>query len=151
MDLDPTSAHTVYCECGAKYVVSGSHMDDSIECTMCGRRVRMKGGNSMRAGTPQRTALQAILDRHGDEVHAAQACDLVREHKYEEALNAYRTVLNGHPGLRDVFYGMGYCYSRLGDAPRGLALLRLAHECGHSTAIDLIRKMEPGFFRTVAQ
>lgn len=141
MDLNPSSEVMVYCECGAAYRFSGSHMGDSIECTMCGRRVRMKGSNSLRAGTPERTALQSIAERHGDEEKVSTAVYFAKEHRYKEALGLYQSVLNGHPLMRDVFYGMGYCHYRMGDLTRGLYLVQLAHECGHANALDLVRKI----------
>lgn len=142
MDLNPSSEITVYCDCGAAYRFSGSHMGDSIECTMCGRRVRMKGSNSMRAGTPERTALQAIAERHGDEEMVSTAVHFAKEHRFQEALGVYQSVLNGHPLMRDVFYGMGYCHYRMGDLMRGLCFVQLAHACGHASALDLVRKIQ---------
>ena len=142
MDLDPSSEVVVYCECGAKHTFSGSHMDDAIECGGCGRRVRVKAGNSIRAGAPERTALQAYAEKHGDEEKIAQACHYAKEHKYAEALTLYEAVLAAHTPLRDAFYGMGYCHYRLGDVPKALVFLQLARHCGHTTALELIRKVE---------
>lgn len=142
MDLDPTSELTVYCECGCKYTVSGSHMNDSIDCGMCGRRIRVKGSNSVRAGAPDRTALQAYAEKHGDEEKIAQACHYAKEHKYAEALTLYEGVLAAHTPLRDAFYGMGYCHYRLGDAHKAMVFLQLARQCGHTTALELLRKVE---------
>lgn len=142
MDINPDSEIVVYCDCGAKYKFAGSHLEDAIECAMCGRRVRAKGNKGQRVGAPERTALEAYAAHHGDEEKVARAVHAAREHKYHEALGIYNEVLQTHPHLRDTFYGMGYCYSRIGDPVRALALLHLAHQCGHVSAADLIRKIE---------
>ena len=142
MDLDPTSDVIVYCECGAKHRFAASHMSDSIECTMCGRRVRRTGRNAVHSAAAERTALQAIQDRLGDEDKVAQAVHLARDHRYQDALAMYLGVLNSHPHLRDIFYGMGYCHYRLGDFDYALQLLRLAREGGHATAVELMHKVE---------
>lgn len=142
MELDPSAEVVVYCDCGAKYVFAASHVNDAIECTNCGRRVRMKANNTTRVGAPERTALQAYAEKHGDEEKISQACHYAREHKYEQAIQLYEGVLADHVPLRDAFYGMGYCYYRLGEPQKAMMLLQLARRCGHTTALDLLRKVE---------
>lgn len=142
MDVDPEKSITVYCDCGAKHVFSATHMDDALECPMCGRRVRATGRHAMKPGATERTALEAFAAKQGDEPLLAEAVHLAREHHYAEAREKYLQVLRSHPALRDAFYGLGYCCSRTGDVADAVALLRLAVECGHASAGSLIRKIE---------
>lgn len=142
MDLDPNTEVVIFCECGAKYVLTGSHMDEAVECSNCGRRVRRKASNTTRMGAPARTALQAYAEKHGDEEKIGQACHYAKQHKYEEALTLYEAVLSAHTPLRDVFYGMGYCHYRTGHPQKALVFLELARHCGHTTALELTRKVQ---------
>lgn len=140
MDFDPSSNFTVYCDCGAKYQVSGSHLADSIECNQCGRRVRVDKRQPTALGHV-RTALEARQGPTSEETHLARAVRLAKEHKFFDALAVYRDILSDDPHLRDIFYGMGYCHFREGDLHQAEAMLRLAERCGHSTAGSLLQKV----------
>jgi len=141
VDFDPSSNFTVYCDCGAKYQVSGSHLGDSIECNLCGRRVRVDKRQPTAFGRAA-TALEARSGPSEEETHIARAVRLAKEHHFFDALAAYREILMADPHLRDVFYGMGYCHFREGELTQAEAMLRLADRCGHPTAGTLLLKVQ---------
>jgi len=140
MDFDPTSTFTVFCECGAKYHVSGSHLGESIECNLCGRRVRV-GKHGPGAAGHAKSALETRGGPTPEESALARAVRLAKEHQFSDALAQYREVLSADPHLRDVFYGMGYCHFREGDLTQADAMLRLAERCGHPSAEALLQKV----------
>lgn len=142
MDLDPTKEVTVTCECGMQYRLAGAHIGDAIQCNMCGRMLRTRAKNVQPAGHPAQTALSAHAENacEADKLH--QAAQYARDHQYKEAERLYRSVLAANPAIRGAFYGLGYCHYREGDVHDAHTLLKLAHECGHPTALDLLRKVD---------
>ncbi len=131
----------VDCNCGAHIHVADPGMTDDITCTSCGCKVhlhkRANGGLEWHAPS----ALLDILKKKPDQGRHRAAVEFVREQKYVDAMDLYQTLLEATPYRRDAYYGMGYCYYKLGRHRESRDYLETAGQLGHPAAVKLLPKL----------
>ncbi len=75
-------------------------------------------------------------------IRSREAANLVSRGKIVEAIALYRWICEEHPDHRDAYYGLGFCYYKLGDYNRSKWMLEKAMELEHPTAGKLLLKVE---------
>ncbi len=74
-------------------------------------------------------------------VRSREAATLVSRGKIVEAIALYRWICEESPEHRDAYYGLGYCYYKLGDLPRSRWMLEKAVSLEHPNASKLLLKV----------
>ncbi|MCX8065828.1 MAG: CDC27 family protein [Candidatus Hydrogenedentes bacterium] len=74
-------------------------------------------------------------------IRSREAANLVSRGKIIEAIALYRWICEEHPEHRDAYYGLGYCYYKLGDFQRSKWMLEKAMELEHPNASKLLAKV----------
>ncbi len=70
-----------------------------------------------------------------------EAANLVSRGKIVEAVALYRWICEEHPDHRDAYYGLGFCYYKLGDLQRSKWMLEKAVALEHPSAGKLLLKV----------
>lgn len=74
-------------------------------------------------------------------IRSREAANLVSRGKIVEAIALYRWICEEHPEHRDAYYGLGFCYYKLGDFHRSKWMLEKAVELEHPNAGKLLVKV----------
>lgn len=74
-------------------------------------------------------------------IRSREAANLVSRGKLVEAVALYRWICEEHPDYRDAYYGLGFCYYKLGDLQRSKWMLEKAVALEHPTAGKLLLKV----------
>lgn len=140
MDTDlPHHPQKVTCDCGAQWTVADPFAD-SLTCGVCGKVIHLQPKGTQRFLTPPPMVIEGA--GYHPEHPLSAAVRLVHAQQYELALDAYKAHLATVPHMRDVFYGLGYCYYKLGHLRESKAFLQVAHELGHPHVAPLLQKVE---------
>ena len=131
----------VTCECGHEWPVANPDLEESIQCGVCGRQIRLKERNVRARAAAKPSALMHAMANSDPQYRINEGVRLVREGKYPEAADFYRSVVTQELIHRDAFYGLGYCYFRMGRYEESYAMLGIAVEMGHPTAEHLLKKV----------
>ncbi|HOV32567.1 MAG TPA: hypothetical protein PLX23_04310 [Candidatus Hydrogenedens sp.] len=162
-----TATKILECECGARIVpkIEGNEMRGT--CPVCGKILSVRLEHppidhiSAKDSPPpheQNPKIVARLPLPDDglepsgksylsfssdiKVRSREASALVSRGKLIEAIALYRWICEENPEHRDAYYGLGFCYYKLGDLNRSRWMLEKAVELGHPTAIKLLSKVE---------
>lgn len=158
----------ISCQCGHKLGVLEDGTNKKLECPNCGRVIKVEGRSENKftdqlsskdspppghtiEETTQKIRLpdeglspdnKSILSFSSDmKVRAREAANLVSRGKIIEAIALYRWLCEENPEHRDAYYGLGFCYYKLGDLHRSKWMLEKAMELQHPTASKLHAKV----------
>lgn len=129
----------VRCACGAAWKVARTGAEDFITCNNCGSRVTLHKIDV----PPERVAttiFHAPSAAPTRDPKSQEAVDLVRQGKFDEAIETYEEILSHQPTYRDVFYGLGFCFYKTEKLHEAQVLLRIALDMGHPNAEKLLNK-----------
>ncbi len=130
----------VTCRCGAEIRVANPYLVAGITCSICGCKVDMDKASKHPADDHDHSALMSAA-LHGDPKHRHKmATRFVREGKYDEAIDLYKSIMAEDAVHRDAYYGLGFCYYKLGQLPESQTMLRMAADMGHPAAKGLLTK-----------
>lgn len=166
MDGRETIIKILDCECGAKILPKIEQNEMRGVCPRCGKvlavRLEKPEGEYLSAkdiSSPkentQKTVEKLPLPDDGFEsvgrsnlsfssdvkIRSREAATLVSRGKIVEAIALYRWICEEHPEHRDAYYGLGFCYYKLGDLSRSRWMLEKAVELEHPNAGKLLLKV----------
>ncbi len=166
MNERETMTKILECECGARIVprIEGNEMKGT--CPVCGKSLSVrlehpiadpisaKDSPPPHEQTPK-VVVKLPLPDDGLEpsgksylsfssdikTRSREAAALVSRGKLIEAVALYRWICEENPEHRDAYYGLGFCYYKLGDLKRSRWMLEKAVELEHPTAVKLLSKV----------
>ncbi len=166
MDGRETMMKILDCECGAKILPKIEQNEMRGICPRCGKilsvRLEKPEGEYLSAkDTPvpkeetQKTVVKLPLPDDGFEsvgrsnlsfssdvkIRSREAATLVSRGKIVEAIALYRWICEENPEHRDAYYGLGFCYYKLGDLHRSKWMLEKAVSLEHPNAGKLLLKV----------
>lgn len=136
-----TSDAVVTCTCGALMRVADPWLLDSLTCGNCGRKVHVTDQNTSKDTGKTPSALVRMAEREGVAQRHAMAIELVRERKYDEAIELYESVLAEKRDHRDSLYGIGYCHYKKCNYTEAYRLISMAAAMGHTAANRILDKV----------
>ncbi|MGC8737905.1 MAG: tetratricopeptide repeat protein [Candidatus Hydrogenedens sp.] len=171
MDRNETITKILECECGAKILPKIEQNEMKGTCPRCGKilsvRLEKPEGeylSSKDSPAPKeeipKTVVKLPLPDDGFEttgrsnltfssdikIRSREAATLVNRGKIVEAVALYRWICEENPEHRDAYYGLGFCYYKLGDLNRSRWMLEKAVELEHPSAnkllLKVVRKLE---------
>lgn len=166
MDGHETVTKILDCECGAKILPKIEQNEMRGTCPRCGKvlSVRLekperdylsaKDSPAPKEET-QKTVVKLPLPDDGFEaagrsnlsfssdvkIRSREAATLVSRGKIVEAIALYRWICEENPEHRDAYYGLGFCYYKLGDFQRSHWMLEKAVALEHPNAGKLLLKV----------
>jgi len=166
MDGHETITKILECECGAKILPKIEQNEMRGTCPRCGKilsvRIERPEGEYLSAKdspAPKeeipKTVVKLSLPDDGFEttgrsnltfssdikIRSREAATLVSRGKIVEAVALYRWICEENPEHRDAYYGLGFCYYKLGDLNRSRWMLEKAVELEHPNAAKLLLKV----------
>lgn len=144
MDLDFSDDDVeVRCACGASWKAARTGAEDFITCNNCGSRVKLHKIDIPPDEHPaEQTIFAAPSSAPTRDPKSQRAVDLVREGKFDDAIEQYEDILSHQPTYRDVFYGLGFCFYKTAKLHEAQVLLRIAKDMGHPNAGKLLKKAQ---------
>ncbi len=166
MDGHKAITKILECECGAKILPKIEKNEMKGTCPRCGKilSVRIEDsefGYLSAKDSPapkeneQKSVVKLPLPDDGFEstgrsglsfvsdikIRSREAATLVSRGKLVEAVALYRWICEENPEHRDAYYGLGFCYYKLGDLNRSRWMLEKAVELEHPNAGKLLVKV----------
>lgn len=131
----------VICACGSRIRVADLWLVDSLTCGVCGRKVHVTEENVFKDADKPPSALIRMAERAAIAQRHAMAIDLVRQGKYDQAIEVYESVLAEKRDHRDALYGVGFCHYKKGNFTESYRLISMAAAMGHAAAERLLPKV----------
>lgn len=166
MDGQETALKILDCECGAKILPRIEQNEMKGTCPRCGkilvvrlektdeRYVSPKDSPAPKVEEQKPTVQLPLpddgLDATGKstlsfssdvKIRSREAAALVSRGKLVEAIALYRWICEENPEHRDAYYGLGFCYYKLGDLYRSRWMLEKALALEHPSAGKLLLKV----------
>lgn len=131
----------VKCSCGQEWPVANPDLEESIMCGVCGKKIYITEMNTHSQSTPPPSALFQAMENMDSQTRLKEGIRLAKEGKFGDALQFYRSIVLEVLSHRDAFYGLGYCYYKMGRFEESFVMLGMAAEMGHPTAELTLKKV----------
>lgn len=131
----------VQCACGQEWPVANPDLEESITCGVCGRRTFLTPMNVHARNAPKASALFHAMENLEPQHRVNEGIRLVKDGRYAEASDFFRSVVSEVLTHRDAFYGLGYCFLKLGKYEESYIMLGIAAEMGHPGVEGLLNKV----------
>ncbi|HOK08759.1 MAG TPA: hypothetical protein PLT82_00365 [Candidatus Hydrogenedens sp.] len=166
MDGQDIKTKILECECGARLVPQVDGHELRGTCPACGKKLVMRIDPAKTEQIPPKDSpppqvqinkevVKLPLPDDGLEesgrsyltfssdikIRSREAASLVSRGKIVEAIALYRWICEENPEHRDAYYGLGFCYYKLGDLHRSRWMLEKALALEHPNAGKLLMKV----------
>jgi tetratricopeptide (TPR) repeat protein len=146
MSMDILQEVEVFCDCGYHEVISKAVFTEYVTCGSCGKKLYLTPRNTKDAAPDRSLTVFRLPDKPPVSGKLADAIALVRSNKFGDAAKLYRAIVEQDRMARDAWYGLGYCYYKMGQFAESKVLLDKAVNLGHKSAAALLQKVEMKLF-----